>query len=94
MVIVVLSIILCTTAEAKGGGKGGGSHGGSHASRPFSGTGSNSNSHGVRGYTKKDGHYVAPHRSTNPNSTQRDNYSAKGNYNPSNGRTGNSYVNH
>jgi hypothetical protein len=59
----------------------------------FSGTGSNSKSHAVRGHTTKNGTYVAPHRSTNPNGTQRDNYGAKGNYNPHNGKTGNNYVN-
>jgi len=42
----------------------------------------------VRGYTKKDGTYVAPTRATNPNKTQRDNYSSKGNYNPANGKAG------
>lgn len=39
-------------------------------------------SHGVKGYIKKDGTYVAPHRQTNPNSTQRDNWSSKPNVNP------------
>ena len=29
-------------------------------------------SHGVKGYIKKDGTYVAPHRQTNSNSTQKD----------------------
>lgn len=45
-------------------------------------------SHSVRGYTKKDGTYVAPHRQTNPNGTQRDNYSTKGNINPYTGKSG------
>jgi len=44
--------------------------------------------HAVKGYTKKDGTYVAPTRATNPNRTQRDNYSSKGNYNPANGKEG------
>ena len=44
--------------------------------------------HGVRGYTKKDGAYVAPHRATNPNKTQRDNWSSKPNTNPYNGKQG------
>jgi hypothetical protein len=52
------------------------------------GTGSNSRSHGVQGYTTNSGTYVAPHAATNPNSTQRDNYSATGNVNPYTGAVG------
>ncbi|WP_428671967.1 hypothetical protein [Reyranella sp.] len=52
------------------------------------GTGSNSSSHGTRGYTTGNGTYVQPHRQTNPNGTQYDNYSTKGNYNPYTGATG------
>jgi hypothetical protein len=92
ILVVLLSIVLCSAVDAKGG-KGHGHTGHSvKGSGHFSGTGSNAKSHGVRGYNRKNGTYVAPHRSTNPNSTQRDNYAARGNYNPSNGRTGNSYV--
>lgn len=42
----------------------------------------------VNGYTRKDGTYVAPHYRSNPNSTQRDNYSTYGNTNPYTGKTG------
>jgi hypothetical protein len=52
------------------------------------GTGSNSNSHGVQGHTTSSGTYVAPYVATNPNSTQRDNYSATGNVNPNTGAVG------
>ena len=45
-------------------------------------------SHSVRGYTRKDGTYVAPHRATNPNSTMMDNWSTKGNVNPDTGKAG------
>ncbi len=45
-------------------------------------------SHGVKGYTKKDGTYVAPHHQTDPNKTKRDNYSSKGNVNPYTGKEG------
>lgn len=45
-------------------------------------------SHYVKGYTKKDGTYVAPHRATNPNRTQRDNWSSKPNTNPYTGKQG------
>jgi hypothetical protein len=42
----------------------------------------------VRGYTRKDGTYVAPYYRTSPNKTQSDNYSTYGNYNPYTGKTG------
>lgn len=45
-------------------------------------------SHPVRGHIKKNGTYVAPHKQTNPNQTQRDNWSAKGNTNPMTGKDG------
>ena len=44
--------------------------------------------HAVRGHVTKKGTYVAPTRATNPNSTQRDNYSSKPNINPANGKQG------
>lgn len=46
------------------------------------GTGSNPNSHSTRGYMTQGGTVVQPYHSTNPNSTQRDNYGTSGNYNP------------
>ena len=54
----------------------------------FYGTGSNSSSHGVQGYTRNDGSYVQPHYRTNPNSTQMDNYGTRGNSNPYTGSYG------
>lgn len=45
-------------------------------------------SHSVRGYTRADGTYVAPHMQTNPNSTRLDNWSTRGNVNPYTGREG------
>ena len=45
-------------------------------------------SHSSRGYIKKNGTYVEPHRQTNPNRTQRDNWSSKGNVNPYTGKKG------
>ena len=52
------------------------------------GIGSNSRSHSVDGYTTRNGTYVQPHTSTNPNSTQTDNYGTRGNYNPNTGSYG------
>jgi hypothetical protein len=42
----------------------------------------------VKGYTKKNGTYVAPHVRTSPNKTKMDNYSTKGNVNPVTGKPG------
>jgi hypothetical protein len=42
----------------------------------------------VRGYTRKDGTYVAPHYRSSPNSSKSDNYSTRGNYNPYTGKKG------
>ena len=53
-----------------------------------SGTGSNSRSHSTSGYTTNTGTYVQPHQQTNPNQTQYDNYSTRGNVNPYNGNVG------
>lgn len=45
-------------------------------------------SHGVKGYTKKDGTYVAPHRATDRDSSKTNNWSPKGNTNPYTGKEG------
>jgi hypothetical protein len=45
-------------------------------------------SHSVKGYVKKNGTYVQPHNATNPNQTQKDNWSSKPNVNPYNGKPG------
>lgn len=42
----------------------------------------------VHGYTKKNGTYVAPHKRTSPNGTQRDNWTSKPNQNPYTGKDG------
>lgn len=42
----------------------------------------------VRGYTKKDGTYVAPYQRTSPNKSKMDNWSTKGNVNPYTGKEG------
>jgi hypothetical protein len=52
------------------------------------GSGSNSSSHSSSGYTTSRGTYVQPYVATNPNSTQMDNYSTRGNVNPYTGAVG------
>jgi len=47
-----------------------------------------SGTHSVKGHVKKDGTYVQPHHATNPNNTQRDNWSSKPNVNPYSGKPG------
>ena len=58
------------------------------AQAQYFGTGSNPNSHSVQGHVTSTGTYVQPHQQTNPNGTQRDNYSATGNVNPYTGAVG------
>jgi hypothetical protein len=53
--------------------------------QPQYGIGSNPNDHYVQPYTTQRGTYVEPHWQTNPNNTQFDNYSARGNFNPHTG---------
>jgi hypothetical protein len=52
------------------------------------GTGSNPNSHYVSPYTNSHGTTVQGHYQTNPNNTQLDNYSTRGNLNPYTGSYG------
>jgi hypothetical protein len=42
----------------------------------------------VKGYTRADGTYVAPHMRSSPNGTASDNWSTKGNVNPYTGKAG------
>jgi hypothetical protein len=44
--------------------------------------------HPVQSYTMSGGTRVQSHQHTNPNNTQRDNYSARGNVNPYTGAVG------
>lgn len=44
----------------------------------------------VRGHTRSNGTYVAPHYRSSPNSSRYDNYSSQGNYNPYTGQQGSS----
>ncbi len=50
--------------------------------------GGSGGSHTVKGHGKKDGTYVQPHRATNPNGTQKDNWTSKPNVNPYTGKQG------
>jgi hypothetical protein len=45
-------------------------------------------SHHVRGYTRSNGTYVAPHYQTNADSSRTNNWSSRGNVNPYTGKVG------
>jgi hypothetical protein len=85
-VLVVLSIGV--VGDAAAGGRRGSGGGSSRVRTAPSGTGSSSKSVSVRGYTKKNGSYVAPARRTSADSTQRNNYTTKGNTNTYTGKNG------
>jgi len=58
-------------------------------SQPYGyGTGSNPSAHQNQGYTTQQGTVVQPHMQTNPNNTQTDNFSSRGNFNPYTGNMG------
>jgi hypothetical protein len=76
LLILIVSMFFTTSVIAK-----------QSSSDGFKSNGS-SKSNNVRGYTKKDGTYVAPHNRTNPNNTQRDNWTSKPNQNPYTGKDG------
>jgi hypothetical protein len=48
----------------------------------------NKETHTVRGYVRKDGTYVKPHRQTDPDANKYNNYSTEGNMNPFTGEKG------
>ena len=70
--LAALTFVVGANAQSRNSGYG---------SQPY-GTGSNSNSNSVEGYTNKNGTYVQPYERTNPNSSKTDNYNAPGNFNP------------
>lgn len=86
-IAVCAALVLATPADARGGHSGGrsGSYASGHRSYSLGGA---PGYHRVRGYTRRDGTYVAPHHATNPNGTRADNWSTRGNINPFTGRLG------
>lgn len=83
----VALLLLSSPAFAQSGGSNRGGFGSGYGSGTY-GTGSNPSSHSTDGYTTNRGTYVQPHQSTNPNGTQYDNYSTRGNQNPYTGTYG------
>jgi len=81
--VLLLSFVTLTFQDAAARGSGG-----NRSSRIGPGTGSNTRSHGVRGYVRKDGTYVAPHRQSNPDKSFNNNWSTNPNTNPYTGKQG------
>ena len=85
--IFVLGIMLaCVTAASAQYQRN--NYGSSYGNSGLSGSGSNSNSHTVSPYTNSHGTNVQGSHATNPNNTQMDNYSTRGNINPYTGAVG------
>lgn len=84
--LVLLVAIIATVLSASAQYNYGSSYG---TSSYGTGTyGVNTNSTYVNGYTKSNGTYVSGHYRSSQNSTNHDNYSTSGNYNPYTGTSG------
>ena len=84
--VALLAAVIAWTAPADARGSGSG--------RISSGRSSSGGVHSTRSYTTKSGKTVRAYKATNPNGTQRDNFSAKGNVNPYTGKRGTKKVTH
>jgi hypothetical protein len=84
--ILILSFVTLAFQDAVARGRGSSRSGRSSSIGP--GTGSNTHSHSVRGYSRKDGTYIAPHRQSNPDKNFSNNWSTNPNTNPYNGKQG------
>jgi hypothetical protein len=87
--IIVIATLAVTVGTASAQYLGNSNRGSSYGSSGLGyGTGSNPSSHQTQGYTTQSGSYAQPHFQTNPNNTQMDNYSTRGNLNPYTGAVG------
>ena len=78
----IVAIVLVTTSVV------GFAKGGSYSGAAAPGTGSKSSATHVNGYVKKDGTYVAPHNKSTPDTKFENNWTTKGNDNPTTGVNG------
>lgn len=85
---LLVALLVAASAGAASAQLYGNSNRGSSYGGGFGGTGSNSSSHSTQGYQTNSGSYVQPYRATNPNNTQMDNYTTRGNVNPYTGAVG------
>ena len=85
LIIALLLVSVSFYSVARGGHAHSGYHHYSH-SNSYGRTATHD--HVTRAYYRKDGTYVPSYHSTNPNDTQKDNYSSNGNINPYTGKEG------
>lgn len=86
--ILSLSLVSPDAFAKGGGGRGGGNRGGGGRKSSAVHSSSKGSSTHVKGYTKKNGTYVAPHHRTTPDKLKSNNWSTKGNVNPDTGKPG------
>lgn len=82
LIVAIIATVLSANAQYN--------YGSSYGTSTYgtSSYGVNTNSTYVNGYTKSNGTYVRGHYRSSQNSTNHDNYSTSGNYNPYTGTTG------
>ena len=85
---VFASLIFSPFVEAKKSSGSSGKSSSTRSSSPKYGTGSKQSSTNVKGYTKKDGTYIAPSKRSTPDSKVNNNWSTSGNTNPYTGKQG------
>lgn len=83
LLVAIIATVLSANAQYNYGSTSYGS-----SSYGTSSYGVNTNSTYVNGYTKSNGTYVQGHYRSSQNSTNHDNYSTSGNYNPYTGTSG------
>lgn len=81
LLVAIIATVFSSNAQYHGNSNGNSSYGSSSY-------GVNTNSTYVNGYTKSNGTYVQGHYRSSQNTTNHDNYSTSGNYNPYTGTTG------
>lgn len=75
LLVAIIATVFSSNAQYHGNSNGNSSYGSSSY-------GVNTNSTYVNGYTKSNGTYVQGHYRSSQNTTNHDNYSTSGNYNP------------
>jgi hypothetical protein len=85
---IALLLLSATAAAAQYGTSQNGLYGHGTNHNGLSGTGSNPSNHYVQPHATSSGAYTSGNHQTNPNNTQMDNYSTRGNVNPYTGAVG------
>ncbi|WPD73896.1 hypothetical protein [Dickeya fangzhongdai] len=83
VLLTIMTLMIATSVYAKGGGYHSSSSHSYQAVKPYGyGTGSSSSHERVNGYVKSNGEHVSSYMRTSKDTTQYNNFSTKGNYNP------------